>query len=73
MRRAFDLHMLHVKNYFIDKVVLIGDALHTIHPLAGQGLNQGLLDAGTLGEVILAGLKNNRAINSRLVLRRFVR
>lgn len=43
-RRTFPLHMQHVKRYTGERWVLMGDAAHTIHPLAGLGLNIGLAD-----------------------------
>jgi len=53
---AFPLRLSHVDDYVTDRVALIGDAAHTIHPLAGQGLNMGLSDAKALAETILQAL-----------------
>ena len=40
-----------------DRVALLGDAAHVIHPIAGQGLNLGLHDAAALGEAIVDGVR----------------
>lgn len=47
-RAAFPLKMRYAQQWVAGKVVLIGDAAHTIHPLAGLGMNLGLKDAGYL-------------------------
>jgi len=52
-RITFPLNMRHVKDYIKPGIALIGDAAHTIHPLAGQGVNLGFLDAECLAENIL--------------------
>lgn len=53
---SFPLRLSHADDYVTDRVALIGDAAHTIHPLAGQGLNMGLSDAKALSETILQTL-----------------
>lgn len=50
---SFDLRRLQVESYFANRTVLAGDAAHIIHPLAGMGVNLGLMDAAVLSEVLL--------------------
>ena len=52
-------------------IVLLGDAAHTINPLAGQGVNLGLLDAAALIEVLIQANMNNEDIASEHVLKRY--
>jgi len=49
-RLSFPLRQRHAADYVSDGVVLLGDAAHTIHPLAGQGINLGFQDAMVLAE-----------------------
>lgn len=70
---SFPLFKRHVKNYVQPQVVLVGDAAHTIHPLAGQGVNLGLLDAACLAQVIVEALQKNREFNELNTLRRYER
>jgi 2-octaprenyl-6-methoxyphenol hydroxylase len=51
-RRAFPLGLFTARSFIAERVALIGDAAHVIHPIAGQGLNMGLRDAAALAEVV---------------------
>jgi 2-octaprenylphenol hydroxylase len=70
-RYTFPLGRAHAKNYVKNRIALIGDAAHRVHPLAGQGANLGILDAATLAEV-LAGQQNND-IGKMSLLRKYER
>lgn len=52
-RWAYPLRLLHAERYVDRRLVLVGDAAHAIHPIAGQGLNLGLRDVAALAEVLV--------------------
>ncbi len=72
-RAVFPLALLLAKSYVSERLALIGDAAHTVHPLAGQGVNLGYLDAATLAEVLLDAAAEKKDIGTTRVLRRFER
>ncbi len=72
-RFAFPLLERHAVDYVQEGVALIGDAAHTIHPLAGQGVNLGFLDAAVLAEEINRAAGRQVDIGSLSILRRFQR
>jgi 2-octaprenylphenol hydroxylase len=72
-RASFPLALSHAKEYVKPGFALLGDAAHTIHPLAGQGVNIGLQDAKALAEVIAWASQNQRQIGSLHTLKKYQR
>jgi 2-octaprenylphenol hydroxylase len=72
-RATFALALSHAQRYTAERVALIGDAAHTVHPLAGQGVNIGFLDAATLAEVLLEAVAQKRDLGAHRLLRRYER
>lgn len=68
---SFPLKRQHAQSYAKPGVVLVGDAAHMINPLAGQGVNIGLLDAAALGEVLIEASKRGDDISDISVLKRY--
>ncbi|KAF2442009.1 ubiquinone biosynthesis hydrox [Karstenula rhodostoma CBS 690.94] len=65
---SFPLRMRHADTYTGERVALVGDAAHTVHPLAGQGLNQGQGDAAALVRTISHAVQTGQDIGSTLAL-----
>ncbi len=72
-RQAFVLTLAHAQAYTAPRAVLIGDAAHTVHPLAGQGVNLGLMDAAALAELLLDADAQHRDLGTHALLRRYER
>ena len=72
-RLTFPLRQRHSVDYVKNNVVLIGDAAHSIHPLAGQGVNLGFLDAAVLARELHHGIEVGRELADPSVLGRYQR
>lgn len=72
-RNAYPLHQCHAVDYIKPGVALVADAAHSIHPLAGQGINLGLADARVLSEELARAAAVNLAPGSTVVLGRYQR
>lgn len=72
-RLCVPLRQRHAKRYVAEGLALIGDAAHTIHPLAGQGVNLGFLDAAVLAEVLLQAHQRGERMADVKVLSRYER
>ncbi|WP_442114389.1 2-octaprenyl-3-methyl-6-methoxy-1,4-benzoquinol hydroxylase [Pseudomonas sp. NUPR-001] len=72
-RLCVPLRQRHAKRYVAEGLALIGDAAHTIHPLAGQGVNLGFLDAAVLAEELLRAYERGERLADERVLSRFER
>lgn len=72
-RFSFTLAKKHAEHYVKERVALVGDAAHTIHPLAGQGVNLGFLDAKALCATLIQSKKEARDIGLMHTLRKYER
>jgi 2-polyprenyl-6-methoxyphenol hydroxylase-like FAD-dependent oxidoreductase len=72
-REVFPLRLQHAENYVEPGLALVGDAAHAVHPLAGQGVNLGLLDAATLADVLAQARGRGRPLGAMATLRRYER
>jgi len=72
-RFVFPLRQRHAVDYVKQGIALVGDAAHTIHPLAGQGVNLGLLDARALAQELSRGVAAGRSVADITVLQRYQR
>ena len=68
---SFPLSNHHLDSYMKEGVVVVGDAAHSIHPLAGQGINLGFADADILCEEIITAFEKGYSIGSYRVLKKY--
>ncbi len=72
-RASFPLRSLAAARYVTERCALVGDAAHVVHPLAGQGVNLGLMDAALLVEHVAAGRATREDPGALRLLRRYER
>ncbi len=72
-RAAFPLRFQYANRYIDQGFALCGDAAHAMHPLAGQGVNAGLLDAAAIAELVIQTRREKRPLSSLRFLRRYER
>ena len=71
--RAFPLSYFVARSFIAQRMALVGDAAHVIHPIAGQGLNLGLKDVAALAEVVVDAARLGMDIGQTDVLERYQR
>jgi 2-polyprenylphenol 6-hydroxylase len=72
-RQSFALRRLSAQRYVAERVALLGDAAHVVHPLAGQGVNLGLLDAAALSQLVIEAVAAREDPGALGVLRAYER
>src|SRR5213595_758368 len=71
--RAFPLGYFVARSFIAERLALVGDAAHVIHPIAGQGLNMGLKDVAALAEVVVDAARLGMDLGQADVLERYQR
>ena len=71
--QSFPLNLQHAERYWANRLILVGDAAHGIHPIAGQGLNLGLRDIAALTEVLSDSARLGLDLGHPDVARRYER
>jgi 2-octaprenyl-6-methoxyphenol hydroxylase len=71
--RSFPLGYFVARSFIADRLALVGDAAHVIHPIAGQGLNLGLKDIAALAEVVVDAARLGIDLGQADVLERYQR
>jgi 2-octaprenyl-6-methoxyphenol hydroxylase len=72
-RWSYPLGALHAHRYFDTRLALVGDAAHTIHPIAGQGLNLGFRDAMALAELLIEASQHGTDLGAPALLLHYQR
>ncbi len=72
-RWSYPLGALHAHRYHDTRLVLVGDAAHTIHPIAGQGLNLGFRDAMALADLVIEASRSGNDCGAPELLQRYQR
>ncbi len=72
-RELYPLTARYARQQVQSRLILLGDAAHTIHPLAGQGANLGLMDAAALADTLLQTIANGIPLDDTKTLRRYER
>ncbi len=70
-RRSFPLSLIRAKSMYSGRAVILGNAVHQLHPVAGQGFNLGLRDVVQLAEMILQAVEQGADIGARPLLERY--
>ncbi len=70
-RMSYPLSLQHARHYVSDRIALIADAAHGMHPIAGQGLNMGMRDIKALADILIEARNERKDFGSPEILRRY--
>ena len=72
-RHVYPLGVLHARTYIAERLALVSEAAHAIHPIAGQGLNMGMRDIAALAEIVADAARLGQDVGGRTGLARYQR